>query len=38
MMDLLYDWYDDRYLSKVLLTTVLSLTHDRRVMVTDLER
>ena len=36
-MDLVYIWYDDRYWSKILFSTIPTLMHDLRVKVTDLE-
>ena len=36
-VDLVYIWYDDRYWSKVLFTTIPIPAHDLKVKVTDLE-
>ena len=36
-MDLVYIWYDDRDLSKILFRTILTPMHDLKVKVTDLE-
>ena len=36
-MDLVYVWYDDRYWSKILLSTTPIPTHDLKAKVTDLE-
>ena len=38
MMDLVYIWYDDRYWSKVLFTTIPIPTHYLKVKVTDFSR
>ena len=37
LMDLVYIWYDDRYWSKILLSTISTTMHDLTVKVTDLE-
>ena len=36
-MDLVYIWYDDRYWSKILFSTIPTHMHDLKVKVTDLE-
>ena len=36
-MNLVYIWYDDRYLCKVLSTTIPTPARDLKVKVTDLE-
>ena len=36
-MDLVYIWYDDRYWSKILFSTIPTPMHDLKVNVTDLE-
>ena len=36
-MDLVYIWYDDRYMSKILFITIPTPMHDFKVKVTDLE-
>ena len=36
-MDIVYIWYDDRYWSKVLFTTIPALARDLKVKVTALE-
>ena len=36
-MDLVYIWYDDRYWSKILRSTIPNPKHDFKVKVTDLE-
>ena len=35
-MDLVYIWYDDRYWSKILFSTIPNPIHDFKVKVTDL--
>ena len=35
-MDLVYIWYDDRYWSKILFSTIPNPMHDLKVKVTDL--
>ena len=37
MMDLVHVWYDDRYWSKILHSTIPIPIHDLKVKVTDLE-
>ena len=37
MIDLNYIWYDDRYWSKILFSTIPTPGHDLQVKVTDLE-
>ena len=37
LMDLVYIWYDDRYWSKILFSTIPTPMHDLKVKVTDLE-
>ena len=37
MMDLVHIWYDDRYWSKILHSTIPTPIHDLKVKVTDLE-
>ena len=37
MMDLVHIWYDDRYWSKILHSTIPIPIHDLKVKVTDLE-
>ena len=37
LMDLVYIWYDDRYWSKFLFSTIPNSMHDLKVKVTDLE-
>ena len=37
MMDLVHVWYDDRYWSKILFSTIPTPIHDLKVKVTDLE-
>ena len=37
LMDFVYIWYDDRYLSKILFSTIPTPMHDLKVKVTDLE-
>ena len=36
-MDLLYNWHDYRYLSKILFVTIPAPAYDLEVKVTDLE-
>ena len=36
-MDLVYVWYDDRYWSRILDSTIPNHIHDLKVKVTDLE-
>ena len=36
-MDLVYIWYDNRYMSKILFRTIPTPMHDFKVKVTDLE-
>ena len=36
LMDLVYIWYDDRYWSKILFSTIPTSMHDLKVKVTDL--
>ena len=36
-MDLVYIWYADRYLSKILFSTIPTLMHDLKVKVMDFE-
>ena len=36
-MDLVHVWYDDRYWSKILHSTIPTPINDRKVKVTDLE-
>ena len=37
LMDLVYIWYDDRYWSKILFSTIPTPMHDLKVKVMDLE-
>ena len=37
LMDLVYVWYNDRYWSKILFSTIPTPIHDLKVKVTDLE-
>ena len=37
LMDLVYIWYDDRYWSKILFSTIPTPIHALKVKVTDLE-
>ena len=37
LMDLVYIWYDDRYWSKILFSTIHTPMHDLKVKVTDFE-
>ena len=37
LIDLVYIWYDDRYWSKILFSTIPTPMHDLKVKVTDLE-
>ena len=37
LMDLVYIWYNDRYWSKILFSTIPTRMHDLKVKVTDLE-
>ena len=36
-MDLVHVWYDDRYWSRILYSTIPTPIHDLKVKVTDLE-
>ena len=37
LMDMVYNWYDDRYQSEVLFYNTATHTYDRKVKVTDLK-